>query len=457
MADIEIAVDGGTSKRLLTAGKYCDRNILVTATGGGGSPASVSPKDINFYDYDGTLVEAWTLEELAGKSALPANPTHDGLTAQGWNWSLEDLKTTNRPMNVGQMYVTDDGATRLHINIQSQSYLDVPMHFQQSVDRGVAIDWGDKTGIETLDGIGYVNTMHHYDSVGPYTISIHVENGCEATLGLADIENQKMINVLGDGAYVAEDDSIYQMLGAGVLLYFVEIGSGIKASAPMDASFYQMGSLKFATIPNNIGERIPSFSNSQLEFITIPNSVQYLGSSQLSECYSLSGISFPPNFRGAEPGNSSLALYDCNSLHEVYLPNGIEDMGAGFFSGCGITSVYVPPMKKSPSFEGCKALTSVTLESGIQEIAGAGFSGCTSLAEVVVPYTVTKIWSSAFRYCDRLAYVHIKNQSPPSLISSNIFEGTPSDLVIYVPKGSLSAYQSATNWATYADQMQEEP
>lgn len=31
-ADIEISVDAGTSKRLLTAGKYCDKNILVTAS-----------------------------------------------------------------------------------------------------------------------------------------------------------------------------------------------------------------------------------------------------------------------------------------------------------------------------------------------------------------------------------------------------------------------------------------
>lgn len=35
MADIEISVDAGTSKRLLTAGKYCDKNILVSASGGG--------------------------------------------------------------------------------------------------------------------------------------------------------------------------------------------------------------------------------------------------------------------------------------------------------------------------------------------------------------------------------------------------------------------------------------
>lgn len=34
MADIEISVDAGTSKRLLTAGKYCDKNILVSASGG---------------------------------------------------------------------------------------------------------------------------------------------------------------------------------------------------------------------------------------------------------------------------------------------------------------------------------------------------------------------------------------------------------------------------------------
>lgn len=33
MADIEITVDGGDKKRLLTAGKCCDRDILVTARG----------------------------------------------------------------------------------------------------------------------------------------------------------------------------------------------------------------------------------------------------------------------------------------------------------------------------------------------------------------------------------------------------------------------------------------
>lgn len=36
MSEFNITVDGGTSKRLLTAGKYCDRDIVITAEESGG-------------------------------------------------------------------------------------------------------------------------------------------------------------------------------------------------------------------------------------------------------------------------------------------------------------------------------------------------------------------------------------------------------------------------------------
>ena len=37
MSEHNITVEGGSSVRLLTAGKYCDRDIVVTSTGGGGT------------------------------------------------------------------------------------------------------------------------------------------------------------------------------------------------------------------------------------------------------------------------------------------------------------------------------------------------------------------------------------------------------------------------------------
>ena len=48
-------------------------------TGGGGSSSAVSPKEVNFYDYDGKLRYAYTVAEAQKLSALPAGPQHPGL------------------------------------------------------------------------------------------------------------------------------------------------------------------------------------------------------------------------------------------------------------------------------------------------------------------------------------------------------------------------------------------
>lgn len=90
---------------------------LVTVNVGG----SVSKSDVNFYDYDGTCRYSYTAAEFAELTAMPANPTHTGLTAQGWNWSLSDAKTyvaSYGKLNIGQIYITSDGKTRLYIRLE---------------------------------------------------------------------------------------------------------------------------------------------------------------------------------------------------------------------------------------------------------------------------------------------------------------------------------------------------
>jgi len=66
---------------------------FVNAIGAISTGGSAPEKDVNFIDYDGTILYSYTAAEFANLSALPANPTHSGLTAQGWNWSLSDAKT----------------------------------------------------------------------------------------------------------------------------------------------------------------------------------------------------------------------------------------------------------------------------------------------------------------------------------------------------------------------------
>ena len=43
----------------------------------------LTEKDINFYDYDGTLVKSYSKENFLTLTEMPANPSHEGLIAQG--------------------------------------------------------------------------------------------------------------------------------------------------------------------------------------------------------------------------------------------------------------------------------------------------------------------------------------------------------------------------------------
>jgi hypothetical protein len=43
--------------------------------------------------------------------------------------------------------------------------------------------------------------------------------------------------------------------------------------------------------------------------------------------------------------------------------------------------------------------------------------------------------------------------TPPTLANTNAFTNILSDCKIYVPAASLTAYQEATNWSTYASYM----
>ena len=105
----------------------------------------------------------------------------------------------------------------------------------------------------------------------------------------------------------------------------------------------------------------------------------------------------------------------------------------------------------------CNMLKAVRIGGGVTEIGGYAFSSCYSLASVTIPDGVTSIGSSAFQYCYGMAEYHLKCTTPPTLSSTNAFSNIPSDCIIYVPNGCLGAYQNATNWATYADRMQEDP
>ena len=100
------------------------------------------------------------------------------------------------------------------------------------------------------------------------------------------------------------------------------------------------------------------------------------------------------------------------------------------------------------AFNSCSSLISVSLPNATT-INSRSFRSCSSLISVSLP-KVTSIDSFAFYYCSGLISVTLP-AVPPTLQSYN-FENINSACVFHIPAGSLSAYQSATNWSALTGQ-----
>ena len=409
--------------------------------GGGGGSSSTSPNDVNFYDYDGTLIASYSLSEAQSLTALPDGPIHEGLTFQGWNYTLEKVKAFTRPMDVGAMYITDDGKTRLYIRIAAEGRMNVPLYISQTVANGVTIDWGDGSATETLAGTGSVNTTHTYTSIGDYVITLDTVDGCE--IGFGD----------GSGSYsLLGSMNVYcNMLQA------IQIGNGVTSIG--ESAFNSCYSLASITIPDSvtsIGEGA-FFNCYSLANVTIPDSVTSIGNSAFIGCSSLASITISDSITSIGEG----AFRVCSSLAGITIPDCVTSIGNYMFDSCySLASITIPDSVTSigeGAFIGCSSLASITIPDSVTSIGNSAFSYCSSLASITIPDSVTSIGEGAFIGCSGVAKYHLKPTTPPTLSDPYTFDGISADCTIYVPQGCLEAYQNATNWAMYSSYMREEP
>ncbi|MBP3482744.1 MAG: leucine-rich repeat protein [Alistipes sp.] len=88
----------------------------------------------------------------------------------------------------------------------------------------------------------------------------------------------------------------------------------------------------------------------------------------------------------------------------------------------------------------------------VTSIKDIAFNFCSSLTSITIPDSVTEIGSYVFWYCSSLTTVYCRPQNPPSL-GGESFDGTPSNLKIYVPRASVDKYKSASWWSSYSSQI----
>ncbi len=155
--------------------------------------------------------------------------------------------------------------------------------------------------------------------------------------------------------------------------------------------------------------------------VVMPEGVKVIGDYAFFRCGSLTSVDMPSTLESI----GYYAFSDDTRLVSADLPVGLTYLDYGAFYNTALTSIVIPGTVSeiySDTFSGCSWLTSVTISEGVTVIGDYAFSDCSYITSITLPEGITNIGSEAFAYCESLSSINI----PSSVISigSEAFVGT---------------------------------
>lgn len=227
-----------------------------------------------------------------------------------------------------------------------------------------------------------------------------------------------------------------------------------------DYAFHSCWELQSINLPDGItliGDCAFSSCCFGLQSITLPDGITSIEYGTFADCYSLLSIILPDGIRSI----GDYAFVSCRELQSITLPDGVTSIGDRAFWECenlqfitlpdGITSIG------DRAFSYCLELQSINLPAGIEIIEPWTFSGCSLLKTVAISNNVASIGEGAFANCDELTDFYCHTAVPPTIACVDdveTFNSYGNGTTLYVPKGSISQYQSS-DWAEYFKNIKE--
>ncbi len=147
------------------------------------------------------------------------------------------------------------------------------------------------------------------------------------------------------------------------------------------------------------------------------------------------------------------AFSNLTDLESITIPESVIEIGQEAFSGCtGLMSITIPEGVREIrdlTFRSCRGLTSVTFPDGLTSIGRRAFYDCRNLKEIDIPASVTFIDDDAFAFTQNLENVYCRATTPPYTNNSRQFRRGNTDATLHVPAASLQIYKETAPWRDF--------
>ena len=395
---IDLTADSVTPDKLfkgITAHNMKGESIVGTMEGGSTPSEPTDNTAVIFADYDGNLIDTWTKDEVASKTALPTPPAHSGLVFEGWNWTLEDIQTdtTGQVITVGPYYHTESGLTEIDIHLD-----EVTGKFFTCFSNSINVDWGDGTSDKLM--------THTYADYGDYTIKTSA-----SSISFDYIVNNTSVSV---GTFIKQ------------------IRLGVSAKTILINSQEVLNGVTVHSQVTKIAVQWNDFIGSKT--LVVPS---------MADCRIATGI------------NTDYICYP--KQVGTMMVDSSPDTGCGTYNGINMKFFYMPLNNNVTSignsaFSNCSSLQSITIPENVTSIESYAFSNW--YGGIMVCSSSTNISSNSYVANKQTLYDFSGCKSIPVLSSTSSLTTNVGITTIYVPLSLYYEWKEATNWATYASKIQ---
>lgn len=415
--------------------------------------------DVNFYDYEGTILYSYTWDEFVEKNEMPPLPTHrekEGLICQEWNYTLEEILEQGGRCDVGAIYGTISGATEVFVDVET---LQQTLRFQckQTVANTITVNWGDGI-INTISQTGNIEINHAYTK-GSYTAKIYVSEGYK-------LENLGFKNNVGVGIkkiFVGNN----VILAGNACLQFTHIQAlslpkDVVISSQLTQNVYLLNHINIPKNANTTGGYW--FFSASIKSFSLPNTVinfqsgrTFYGAAFLRHIHIPSKVSF--NITSYVSGPESLYLLHISASQAnegLYSKDNclIEKSTKKLLFGC-LNSIIPNDVITISMYAFSNAgFETIDIPDSVTTLEKYAFTNCQRCVKHILPKGIINIPIYCFYNNVSIKYYDFRNhETIPTLESINAFQGIPNTCKIIVPNALYDQWIVATNWTTYANRI----